>query len=195
MFAEMCEHLDIDKTRTTPWHLQSDGQTERFNRTLFTCLQQLVSYDQTDGDLYISFITCAYRATQHKTTRYSPNMLMIGRETPMPLELAIGWSTMDEQDIPHRVIHVNNLLPIHKKVRFPWFQEEPSISVPTELPPLREAMDTEETDDDRHEGAPTSVQVDPHFSDSALDTGDNTHLPEDEDGDGGQRTRAGRTVR
>ena len=34
LFAEMCRLLDIKKTRTTPYHPESDGMVERFNRTL-----------------------------------------------------------------------------------------------------------------------------------------------------------------
>ena len=34
MFAELCLLLGIHKTRTSPFHLQSDGLVERFNRTL-----------------------------------------------------------------------------------------------------------------------------------------------------------------
>ena len=34
VFAEMCSLLGIHKTHTTPYHPQSDGMVERFNRTL-----------------------------------------------------------------------------------------------------------------------------------------------------------------
>ena len=34
LFAEMCQLLGIKKTRTTPYHPQSDGMVERFNCTL-----------------------------------------------------------------------------------------------------------------------------------------------------------------
>ena len=33
LFAEMFDLLHVDKTRTTPYHPQSDGMVERFNKT------------------------------------------------------------------------------------------------------------------------------------------------------------------
>lgn len=37
VFAEICKLLDIERTRATPLHPQSDGQVERFNRTPVEC--------------------------------------------------------------------------------------------------------------------------------------------------------------
>ena len=37
LIQEICWLLGIKKTCTTPYHPQSDGLTERFNRTLLTC--------------------------------------------------------------------------------------------------------------------------------------------------------------
>ena len=42
LFAEMCALLQIEKTRTTAYHPQSDGMVERFNRTLCAMLSAFV---------------------------------------------------------------------------------------------------------------------------------------------------------
>ena len=39
LITEICQLLNIHKTRTTPYHLQSDGLVEWFNRTCLTCYQ------------------------------------------------------------------------------------------------------------------------------------------------------------
>ena len=99
LFTEMNALLEIDQTRTSVWHPQSDGQCERFNRTLETMLRQVVSEDQKDWDQYIPHLTAAYRATRHSSTGCTPNMLMLGRELPMPLELEFGRPPWDQEQL------------------------------------------------------------------------------------------------
>ena len=53
VFAEICKLLDIEKTRTTPLHPQSDGQVERFNRTVVEMLHGKIKEDQKDWDLQL----------------------------------------------------------------------------------------------------------------------------------------------
>ena len=82
LFAEMCNLLQIDKTRTTPYHPQSDGMVERFNKTLCSMLRAYINWD-----LLLPYVTMAYRATEHESTRTSPNMIMLGHNTRTPLDL------------------------------------------------------------------------------------------------------------
>ena len=84
----MCNLLQIKKTRTTPYHPQSDGMVERFNRTLVTMLSTFVEDHHRDWDEHLPYVMMAYRSCEHETTGMSPNMLMLGREVQTPLDLA-----------------------------------------------------------------------------------------------------------
>ena len=48
LFQEMCKIHQIENTRTTAYHPQSDGVVERFNRTLTAMLSAFVSDNHTD---------------------------------------------------------------------------------------------------------------------------------------------------
>ena len=45
LFQELCRLLELPKTRTTPYRPQSDGQVERYNRTMLQMLKTLVAED------------------------------------------------------------------------------------------------------------------------------------------------------
>lgn len=87
LFAEMCEIPQIEKTRTTPYHPQSDGMVERFNRTLCTMLSTLIGKNQRNWDTLLPYVMMAYRSSAHETVGMSPNVVMLGRETTTPLDI------------------------------------------------------------------------------------------------------------
>ncbi|MCG8624913.1 MAG: DDE-type integrase/transposase/recombinase, partial [Proteobacteria bacterium] len=90
VFAEMCSLLGIGKTRTTPYHPQSDGMVERLNRTLETQLSMFVEDHQKDWDVYLPMLMMAYRTAIHDSTKCSPAKLMFGRELKLPIDLLYG---------------------------------------------------------------------------------------------------------
>lgn len=90
LFAEMCSMLSIKKTRTTPYHPQSDGLVERFNRTLGAMLSQYVNDHHTDWDKNLCYVMLAYRSSVQETTRFTPHFLMFGREVRLPIDAVFG---------------------------------------------------------------------------------------------------------
>lgn len=72
---------------------------ERFNRTLLSMLSTYVQENQRDWDLHLPYILMAYRSTEHETTSFSPNMLMLGREATTPLDVMYEMPP-DIKDIP-----------------------------------------------------------------------------------------------
>jgi hypothetical protein len=75
------------KTRTTALHPQSDGQTERQNRTLIDVLSKLARENPREWDDQLCFAMSAYRSSVHSVTGETPNRLMLGREVATPVTL------------------------------------------------------------------------------------------------------------
>jgi len=85
LFYELCLLAGINKSHTTAFHLHSDGQTERMNRTLLQMLK--TTADPATWPQRLPIAMAAYRMTMHKTTRMTPNMAMLGREVMLPAAL------------------------------------------------------------------------------------------------------------
>lgn len=100
LFTQMCQLLGIKKTRTTPLHPQSDGQTERMNRTLLDVLSKLCREHPSDWDRLLPFAMAAYRSSTHSTTEETPNRLMLGREVTTPVTLLAPRAPTEDSHLP-----------------------------------------------------------------------------------------------
>eukprot|EP00731_Ephydatia_muelleri_P010420 Em0005g1006a len=72
VICALCKRLGINKTRTTAYHPQGNGQVERFNRTLEAILSKVVAENQRDWDCHIPKALFAYRTAFHESSGYSP---------------------------------------------------------------------------------------------------------------------------
>ncbi|MES9883736.1 MAG: DDE-type integrase/transposase/recombinase [Sedimenticola sp.] len=118
LFKEVCVLLAIKKTRTTPYHPQSDGQVERFNRTLLDMLSKHVQEDQTDWDIHIPHVMMAYRSSEQDSTKFSPAMLMFGHELRLPIDVIVGDPPKAKPQISDYASHLRTSLnTAFKKVR------------------------------------------------------------------------------
>ena len=69
LMKEICQLLGVTKTRATPYHPQSDGMVERFNRTLLSMLSTAIEDDEKDWDTKLPCLMLAYRSSVHETTK------------------------------------------------------------------------------------------------------------------------------
>lgn len=92
LFQEVCKIFGIHKTRTTPYHPQSDGMVERFNQTLERHLAKVVDNHQDNWDEYIPLFLLAYRTAVHESTSATPAIANFGRELKLPADLLSGWA-------------------------------------------------------------------------------------------------------
>jgi hypothetical protein len=98
IFQEMCKILQIDKTRTTSYHPQSNGNVERLNRTLGNMLAIYCHKNQHEWDLFLPQVLMAYRASVQSSTGQTPNAMMLGQEVTLPMKAFIQEPDTDELD-------------------------------------------------------------------------------------------------
>ena len=90
VMKHLCKMLEVEKTRTTPYHPQSDGAAERMNQTLERMLSACCFDHKKDWDKYVAGCISIYNATPSRATGQSPHLLVFGQEKLMPLHLSCG---------------------------------------------------------------------------------------------------------
>ena len=93
VIAEVCNTLGVVKTRTTPYHPQSDGLVERQNRTLLSMLAMVTANHPSSWENHLQGLCMAYNTSVQPTTGYTPFFLMFGRQARIPIDIAYGTPT------------------------------------------------------------------------------------------------------
>ncbi|KAL7880119.1 hypothetical protein SRHO_G00023730 [Serrasalmus rhombeus] len=95
--------LGIRAIHTTAWHPQTDGLTERFNKTLKQTLRKLTNSNGTDWDTWLPYVLFGYREVPQASTGFSPFELFYGRQgrclaykylPDMEVGREVGWLTL-----------------------------------------------------------------------------------------------------
>ena len=87
---ELCQLLNVSKSRTTPYHPMGNGSTERFNRTLISMLRTLSDEQKLNWKDHLSSLVFSYNCCRHDSTGYSPFYLMFGRSPKLPIDIYLG---------------------------------------------------------------------------------------------------------
>ena len=90
LIKHICQVLHLRKTRASSKHPAGNGVVERFMSTVVKMIKAFLNEKETDWDLNLGCLAGAYRSTEHESTGFSANKLMLGRETRMPAELMFG---------------------------------------------------------------------------------------------------------
>lgn len=118
VFQEICKVMGIHKTRTTPYHPQSDGMVERFNQTLERHLAKVVDNNQHNWDEHIPLFLLAYRTAVHESTVATPAYANFGRELRLPADMLSGCPSDAAKDFSDYVSDLRvKMLEIHEQIR------------------------------------------------------------------------------
>jgi hypothetical protein len=90
LMHSLCKFAGIDKIRTSSYKASTNGQIERWMKTMNSILGKLVTECQKDWPLHLNNVTMAYNSTVHSSTGYSPNKLFLNRELRLVSDLAWG---------------------------------------------------------------------------------------------------------
>lgn len=91
MLLEMLyEYLDIRRLRTTAFHPQCDGESERFIQTVKNMISSYVDENQTNWDTHLMMLAFAYNSSIHSSTKVTPFELTFGRKPRLPCDIAFG---------------------------------------------------------------------------------------------------------
>ena len=103
LMKSLCNLLGCVKTRTAPYHPESDGMVERFNRTCLMMLSMFVNDRRDNWNELLPFVMYAYRTSVHESTVYSHFRLMMGEECSLPQDVSTDeLRTNREEDVaPH----------------------------------------------------------------------------------------------
>ena len=93
VIRNLCNLLGMKKSRTSPYHPQGDGITERFNRTLLSMLSTMELDKKTNWKEHVAPLVHAYNCMRHETTGHTPFFLMFGRVPRLPVDMFLGLTT------------------------------------------------------------------------------------------------------
>jgi transposase InsO family protein len=103
LIKRLMEKFQIKHLLSSPYHPQTNGLVERFNRTLCESLAKL-SLTNKDWDLYVASTLFAYRTSKHSTTKMEPFYLVYGRSARLPMDFPETPNSLIETD------HLSNII-------------------------------------------------------------------------------------
>jgi hypothetical protein len=88
----LCKGLSIKLALSASYRPQTDGSTERFNRTFLSMLRTCLRNDSKNWDRALPSLVYAYNNTVHSSTGFAPHFLLFGW-LPMDLRVPMAFQT------------------------------------------------------------------------------------------------------
>ena len=90
LITDLCRLMGTQKLQTSLYHLQTNGQCERFNSTLIGMLGTLSPEWKSDWKSSIGMLVHAYNCTGNSAMGFRPYYLMYGRQPNLPVGVILG---------------------------------------------------------------------------------------------------------
>ena len=87
LFGNFCKHLGIKLVFSSAYHSRTQGLIEKTNNTIQTGLRSFVDACQDEWPRFLSAVVFAINNTVSASLGYSPNMLVYGKDSPLPMDL------------------------------------------------------------------------------------------------------------
>ena len=109
-WTELFEQLHTTLRFSTANHPQTDGQTERTNRTLEQYLRIFVRHRPNQWNTYLPLAELSYNATTHSSTGFSPYYIVYNQHPNLPLDFLLDDVQTRNDDVQHFINDRRQLL-------------------------------------------------------------------------------------
>ena len=87
LMQDICRLFMIDKTGTTPYHPQGNGQVQRFIRVIADAISKYCAKKPHLWDTYLPYVRFVYNTTVHRTIGTTPYSMLFGKAAQYPIDL------------------------------------------------------------------------------------------------------------
>jgi hypothetical protein len=92
------EYMDIKCLRTTPFHPQCNGLSEKTVQTTKAMIRACVDDNQTNWDQLLEKLSFAYNTSVQLTTKLTPFELQFGRKPNIPIDIVLPNSELHTRE-------------------------------------------------------------------------------------------------
>lgn len=96
LLEEVFQLSQTHHRKTTAYHPQSNGLTERLNKTIADMLAMYVDVRHKTWDEILPYVTFAYNTAVQETTRFTPFRLVYGRDVQTMLDAMLPCAADDQ---------------------------------------------------------------------------------------------------